>query len=279
MYIPFYSRFVGGQSIQAAIKIVSQSNWIPIFDMAKEGNKAIEDVTKDYERIMKDMSFIDSSMKPAFFALKGSTFAFNYDNYPKIYDIARKAHTQNLSIVFDAELSTNTSFEDACIRNLRDDGIDVYKTYQMYRKDAFSRLMKDMSDGHICKFKIVRGAYLHEEVKHNTLLTSKQEVDLMYDKAVNDLINYMKYNGKVHVMVASHNKTSIEYVVNHAVDTDVRSRLYVAQLLGMADNLTVFTHQRGYNTCKYVPYGSISETMPYLIRRLYENTDILKHIK
>ena len=34
----------------------------------------------------------------------------------------------------------------------------------------------------------------------------------------------------------------------------------------------------GKRVYKYVPYGGIIETMPYLIRRLYENNDILKHM-
>jgi hypothetical protein len=35
----------------------------------------------------------------------------------------------------------------------------------------------------------------------------------------------------------------------------------------------------GYKVYKYVPYGNFMDTYLYLIRRLYENYDILKYFK
>jgi hypothetical protein len=279
MHLPFYSRFIGGRNIECAINTAMKHRWIPILDMAKEGNTTTKQVRKDYERIMEDLDVVSSSKKPTFFALKASTFAFECKNYAMMRAIAEKAKSNNIDVVFDAELSTHTFFEDKCISGLKRDGIDVYKTYQMYRKDALARLINDINDGSVCKFKIVRGAYLQDEVKRNIILSSKHEVDLMYDKAVKKLIAYMRCNNTVRVMVASHNRCSVEAAMELAQDDDVRSRLYFAQLLGMADVLTEALQKKGYKTCKYVPYGSLRESMPYLVRRLYENVDMLKHIK
>ena len=44
-----------------------------------------------------------------------------------------------------------------------------------------------------------------------------------------------------------------------------------------ADEIEYYTMGEGYKTYKYVPYGPLFKTLPYLIRRLYENYDIMKH--
>ena len=43
----------------------------------------------------------------------------------------------------------------------------------------------------------------------------------------------------------------------------------------MADHLTFSLGLGGYKAYKYVPYGSLHEVMPYLIRRAQENSDIM----
>ena len=52
-------------------------------------------------------------------------------------------------------------------------------------------------------------------------------------------------------------------------------RVHVAQILGMADDLTLTVGLRGYNALKLVPYGRFDEVMPWLLRRLEENQDAL----
>ncbi|MDQ3219764.1 MAG: proline dehydrogenase family protein, partial [Acidobacteriota bacterium] len=45
-----------------------------------------------------------------------------------------------------------------------------------------------------------------------------------------------------------------------------------SQLYGMSDNLTYVLAKHGYNVSKYVPYGPVKDTIPYLIRRAHENS-------
>ena len=47
------------------------------------------------------------------------------------------------------------------------------------------------------------------------------------------------------------------------------------QLLGMADHLTFALGAEGFKAYKYVPYGPLTEVMPYLMRRAQENCDAL----
>lgn len=51
--------------------------------------------------------------------------------------------------------------------------------------------------------------------------------------------------------------------------------IHVAQILGMADDVTFTLGLEGFNVLKLVPYGEIDDVMPWLLRRLDENHDIL----
>ncbi|KAF7796593.1 hypothetical protein EIP86_007774 [Pleurotus ostreatoroseus] len=63
------------------------------------------------------------------------------------------------------------------------------------------------------------------------------------------------------------------------IRTAVTERLTLAQLYGMHDNLTHYLVDRTRSSApfviKYVPYGSLSEVMPYLSRRAVENKSVL----
>eukprot|EP00953_Heterococcus_sp_UTEX-ZZ885_P004393 2878-Heterococcus_DN1.PRE.4 len=99
------------------------------------------------------------------------------------------------------------------------------------------------------------------------------------------------------VMVATHNQASVEYtlrrmrelqLVNNNSSTksdaprqsDVSSNVSSSgvsfgQLLGMSDHLSFPLGAHGYSVYKYLPYGKVSEVMPYLLRRAQENSDLL----
>jgi proline dehydrogenase len=42
----------------------------------------------------------------------------------------------------------------------------------------------------------------------------------------------------------------------------------------MSDNISFNLAASGFNVVKYVPYGPVTDVMPYLIRRAEENTSI-----
>ena len=57
--------------------------------------------------------------------------------------------------------------------------------------------------------------------------------------------------------------------------TAAGSGIYFGQLLGMADHLSYPLGAHGYNIYKICTYGSVNETIAFLIRRALENNDVL----
>jgi len=286
-YIPVYGRFIGGVNVQQALKRCSGVKWTPIFDRAKEGNVTREDVSKSVGRILEDVNEIgDWKMRTGvteagmtgrgFYALKGSTFAFDKANVRHIYRISREVNLCGMDVLFDAETSDVTGVEDYYCRVLADSDIRFYKTYQMYRTDALGRLMTDLDSGLITRFKIVRGAYYPYESRQGggVLLPSKKHVDHVYDGVMNYLLGEIIRGRDIHVMIATHNQASIDKALKlMGSDGVTRERVHFAKLLGMGEDVV------GSRMCRYVPYGPLIESLPYLGRRLVENYPLLMHIK
>lgn len=153
----------------------------------------------------------------------------------------------------------------------------IYKTYQMYKKDGLVKLKEDLQCPRNYKVgvKLVRGAYLSQDKKLNILCNSENEVHQQYDNGIHQFIKDHQEGDKL--LCATHNTRSL-FLARHYIKTCKLKNIEFAQLYGMRDCLTHELEKSGYKVYKYLPYGDLYESIPYLYRRLYEHNDIIKYL-
>jgi proline dehydrogenase len=136
-------------------------------------------------------------------------------------------------------------------------------------------------EGYRLGIKIVRGAYIEKERERATcygyrspINATKAETDREYDTAVEIFIDNIDV---VEICVGTHNEAScrllLTLMAEKALPND-HPHIYFSQLYGMSDNISFNLANSGYNVSKYLPYGPVESTLPYLARRAEENTAI-----
>ena len=159
--------------------------------------------------------------------------------------------------------------------------VNVYKTYQMYRKDSLDLLQNDINLynklGLSLHAKLVRGAYYVQDKKTGKLCDTIDHTHHNYNEGIKMIIKEMNNNYDIKLIAATHNLKSMELTKKLINDSNV-DQIYFAHLLGFLDKTTDKLKQDGYNVMKYVPYGPIMKTYPYLFRRLIENYELTRFI-
>lgn len=173
----------------------------------------------------------------------------------------------------------------------------VYDTHQAYLVGAEARLRADLAHaratGYVLAVKLVRGAYRAGEMARDptALQPSKDHTDDAYDRCAALLLDAAlgaegagdsgapsQQPGAASLLLATHNRQSALSIAEELHRRGVSSghgRVHFAQILGMADDLTLSLGLAGCSAHKLVPYGSFDEILPWLLRRLEENQDAL----
>ena len=103
---------------------------------------------------------------------------------------------------------------------------------------------------------------------------TKAETDREYNKAVEIFIDNID---GVEICVGTHNEESCRLLVEAMAARKLPNdhpHIYFSQLYGMSDNISFNLANAGYNVSKYLPFGPVESTLPYLARRAEENTAI-----
>ena len=210
----------------------------------------------------------------------------------RLFGILNRAVALKVRVMVDAEQSYLQMAIDHYVRELQREYNKkqpiVYNTYQCYLNYTSLRLQNDLQRAQREKWmwagKMVRGAYMEQEralaVHHkypSPIHDTKAQTDDCYDRcaaAILDLIAKPE-SEPIGVLFGSHNATSLQAIADRVFDLQIvphRGEISFAQLYGMSDHLTLPLAHAGYNTFKYVPYGPVHETIPYLLRRANENS-------
>ena len=270
MRIPIINRFTCLKSqLTSTINNLERQNFGVILDYANENFKHLDQNITELNNLIK-------KFPNNFIALKLSSLNIKND-YRKARDISFslcETAIQNQSkILVDAEdykiQNSIESITDELLEEFNKDDVNIYKTYQMYRIDTFDKLKHDMvkqRDYHV-GVKLVRGAYYNQDQKYDILFTDIEQTHQSYNQSINLFCDYGAHgDSKDQLIIASHNKDSVLLGM-----TKNKDNIKYSQLMGMSDDLSKMIADSGNQVYKYLPYGNFMDTLPYLIRRIYEN--------
>ncbi len=203
--------------------------------------------------------------------------------------ICKAAYQADKPIYIDAEESwIQTAIDqlaEAMMATYNKNKAIVFTTLQLYRWDRidyFLGLIEQARSGsYKLGIKIVRGAYLEKERERARRLgykspinDTKSETDREYNTA---LELFIKNIDGVEICVGTHNEYSCQVLVEYMAENKLANNhphIYFSQLYGMSDNISFNLAHAGYNVSKYLPFGPVESTLPYLARRAEENTAI-----
>lgn len=182
----------------------------------------------------------------------------------------------------------------AMMKKFNKDGAWIWNTYQCYLKESRSLLLEALrlsQDESFCLgVKLVRGAYMDKERR---LAEKEGRLDPVHqcwedtNDSYNSLLDVMlevisQRPERYKIIVASHNEESVRRAAKRmeelGIDKDGGSVCF-GQLLGMCDHVSLTLAKEGYAVYKSVPYGSVEDTLPYLVRRAQENRTVLQGIR
>ncbi|XP_035468461.1 hydroxyproline dehydrogenase isoform X2 [Scophthalmus maximus] len=146
------------------------------------------------------------------------------------------------------------------------------------------------SEGFCLGVKLVRGAYMDKERKLaekegrlDPVHQSWEDTNDSYNGSLDVMLNAISQkHERYRIIVATHNEESVRRAAKRmdelGIDKDGGSVCF-GQLLGMCDHVSLTLAKEGYAIYKSVPYGSLDDTLPYLVRRAQENRTVLQGIR
>jgi proline dehydrogenase len=203
--------------------------------------------------------------------------------------VCKAAYDCNISLLIDSEETWMQGAADFLCEKMMEkynkETPIVFNTLQCYRWDRLEYLKKAHENakakGYKLGYKIVRGAYLEKENERaiekgykTPMCESKQATD----DSFNAIMSYILDNiDDISLFIGTHNESS-SYLAMEIMESKGLakndSRVWFGQLYGMSDHISYNLADEGYNVAKYIPFGPVSEVMPYLIRRAEENTSV-----
>ena len=307
-----FDHFCGGVSEEDCIPVIDKmfiKNVYSVLDFSTEGFNSEKEFDDCLRKKTSIIEFAKNRKEIPFAVFKptclGSTDLFKKvskfeklnelenDSWNRVIQrfdkVCSKAFKQNIKILIDAEeVEVQNAIDELAIKMMRKYNLSspiVYNTVQMYRKDRLSYLAEmisnQLNDGVIFGLKLVRGAYMEKErnlaVSMNVespICDSKDDTDKNFNSGLDFVFNNLN---RISFVCASHNEDSILKVMNMMESKKLKSndnKIWFGQLYGMSDNISFNLASKNYNTFKILPFGSVKNLMPYLIRRAEENTSV-----
>ncbi len=307
-----FSQFCGGETIeecQATVDKLGKARIGTILDYSIEGKseESVFESTKNeiYRTVMRARE--DENVPFAVFKVTGladfgllekvsagrellKSEAADWENAKRrVEEICAYAHSLEQPVFIDAE---ETWIQDA-IDNLAREMMEkynrekpiIYNTIQLYRTDRLEFLKKShekaKAEGYFLAVKLVRGAYMEKERARaeemgypSPIQPDRAATNRDYNQALEFCVENID---RIAFVAGTHNEESIQYLARLMSEKNIapnHGHVNYSQLYGMSDNLSYVLAKNDFNVSKYVPYGPVPDTIPYLIRRAQENTSV-----
>lgn len=204
-------------------------------------------------------------------------------------EICQAATAADVPLYVDAEESwiqrAIDTWIEARMRVYNKEKAIIFTTLQMYRWDKMEHLEKliteSKKEGWYLGVKFVRGAYLEKENERaekmgykSPIQPNKPATDNDFNAAITLMMQNLEH---VEICCGTHNEESSMLLTQQMSEKGLANndrRIYFSQLKGMSDNISFNLAAHGYNVSKYLPYGPVKATIPYLTRRAEENSAI-----
>ncbi|MFO8234254.1 MAG: proline dehydrogenase family protein [Bacteroidales bacterium] len=307
-----YKQFCGGENIEECkptVHKMAQYNVKSILDYSVEGKEndkdiqsALEETIRAIENAAKDPDVPFAVFKPTGFGKsavleKASSEQelskedmFELEKFKqRIHHLCKTAYDNGVAIMIDAEDFAYQKVIDVVVReNMKKFNKKqpvVFNTLQMYRWDRLdflkTELQKAEEDNYFLGIKFVRGAYMEKERLRakkygypDPIHKDKERTDQDYNKGLKFAIENIE---KIAIFNGTHNENSSMYLTELMAQHGIAKndeRVYFSQLYGMSDHISFNLAHEGYNVAKYLPYGPVKNVLPYLIRRVEENSSV-----
>ena len=307
-----FKHFVGGETLedcQPAVEKLKTANVYSILDYSVEGketDKAIEEALQETLRAVKnagknpDIPF--AVFKPTAFGKHHALEILSQENEAdekireegekfraRIDLLCQTAFENNIPIMIDAEDTYIQNFIDRVVmdmmRKYNKEKTIVFNTYQMYRHDRIGILEADIKAAREEKFflgaKFVRGAYMERERARaekmnypDPIQPDRESTDRDYNLGLKISMDHLDI---VSIFNGTHNEFSSMYLAELMIEQNLEpndKRIWFSQLYGMSEHISFNLAAAGFNVAKYVPYGPVRFVLPYLMRRVEENTSV-----
>lgn len=312
-----YRHFCGGQTVQEAqqaIRKLQAARVQTVLDHAGKAKKTEEGFNKVQEEVLRNIALAEQSRSFSLISIKLTNIGHKEilqklaegtalspeeqrdfaRTRQRLDAICRTAAEANVTVYIDAEESWLQDPIDALAEEMmlqyNNQQAVVFNTLQMYRTDRLDYLhnflQRIKEKQVIAGIKLVRGAYHEKEQERaskygypSPVFSRKVDTDHSYNSAIDICLEHLPL---LALCAATHNEYSTHYLTRRIRKGEVnhyRDRIHFSQFYGMSDNLTFNLADAGYNTSKYLPYGELATAVPYLIRRVEENTSITGQIK
>ncbi|QQS33157.1 MAG: proline dehydrogenase family protein [Acidobacteriota bacterium] len=311
-----YEQFCGGETIEECSRVIDKLGRAgigTILDYSVEGKTREEDFdgTKDeilraIERARNDDNIPFSVFKVSGIAPLGTLERMSSKKkldaksqakceriHKRVADICQFAYEIGQPLFIDAEESWIQDAIDRMVTDMMEkfnrERPIIFNTIQLYRHDRLEFLKESRREaaknGYFYAVKLVRGAYMEKERERaeangypSPIHRDQPATDADFDAAIEYCL---KHHEDTAFVAGTHNEASTLLLARRMEELQIprnHPNIHFSQLYGMGDNISYVLAKHGFNVSKYVPYGPVADSVPYLIRRAEENSSAAGHM-